>query len=615
MNLPYIQDINRTRNFIDTFGGLNRKISIEENEFSDLCNMSADNYPLLAPRKKRLTIKKFPKTEEVRGFSVKEAVVYVSKVNGVNQLFVNGNQVTSNGDLLTDDTERQFVSMGCRTIVFPDKFFVNLLDTSEKGHLENKIKIEGDFSQSPISLFPCTADGSAYTDAAVSSAEPNEKTNGMVWVDTSGEKSIYKIWDESTKQWAQVSATYIKLSRPNIGKGFSKWDGISITGLSAPEGSSGRIQNQIKALNQSGVIVFDQNDDYLVIAGLLEKATDITSGTVTLERKVPEMDFVIESNNRLWGCRYGLQGDKTVNEIYASKLGDFKNWNAFFGLSTDSYALSLGSDGRFTGAITYLGYPVFFKERCVHKIYGTLPSNYQLITTECRGVARGSEKSLAIVNNILFYHSPIDFCAFDGSLPESISENLGDVIYSSCIAGGVNDKLFVSAMRADGERETLVFDTKKGIWHKESAQEVISFQKDGHVLYYLFKAKDGTYSIKAVDEKFNTVISIETPEKEEDFSWYAESGNIGYYTENHKYVQKIIIRASIGEKAYFALSVSYDDGKFESVLSARKKSGISSFKFPVKLRRCDHFKLRFEGEGDVKFISISKTLIVGSDES
>lgn len=615
MNLPYIQNINRARNFIDAFGGLNRKISIEENEFSDTLNMSADDYPLLAPRKKRLTIKSFSDGEQVSGFSVKEAVVYVSKVGGVNHLFVGGNQVTGAGDLLADDGERQIVSMGCRAIVFPDKFFVNLLDTDEKGHLENKVKIEGDFSQSPISLFPCTADGSAYTDASVSPAEPSEKKNGMVWVDTSGEKSVYKIWDESTKQWAQVATTYIKLSRPNIGKGFSKWDGISISGLSAPAGSTERIQNQINALNQSGVIIYDQKDDYIVIAGLIDAATDITSGTVTLERKVPDMDFVTESNNRLWGCRYGLQGDKTVNEIYACKLGDFKNWNVFLGLSTDSYALSLGSDGRFTGAVTYLGYPTFFKERCVHKIYGTLPSNFQLMTTECRGVASGSEKSLAIVNNVLFYHSPIDFCAFDGSLPESISENLGDVIYSRSVCGGVNDKLFVSAMRADGEREMLVFDTKKGIWQRESGEDILAFQKDGHVLYYLSKGENGTFSIKAVDEKFNTVITSETPEKEESFAWYAESGNIGYYDEYHKYIQKVIIRASIAEKAYFTLSISYDDGKFESILTARKKNGIWGFKFPVNLRRCDHFKIRVQGEGDVKFISISKTLIVGSDDS
>ena len=66
-------------------------------------------------------------------------------------------------------------------------------------------------------------------------------------------------------------------------------------------------------------------------------------------RSVPEMDFVIESGNRLWGCKYGVVDGKAVNEIYASKLGDFKNWNCYAGRSTDSYVATRGSDGPFTG--------------------------------------------------------------------------------------------------------------------------------------------------------------------------------------------------------------------------------------------------------------------------
>ena len=56
-----------------------------------------------------------------------------------------------------------------------------------------------------------------------------------------------------------------------------------------------------------------------------------------------------------------------VNELYACKLGDFKNWNCFLGISTDSYVASVGTDGPWTGAVTYLGNPIFFKETCLHK--------------------------------------------------------------------------------------------------------------------------------------------------------------------------------------------------------------------------------------------------------
>lgn len=67
------------------------------------------------------------------------------------------------------------------------------------------------------------------------------------------------------------------------------------------------------------------------------------------------------------------------------------------GLNTDSYAVTVGAPGRFTGAVTFLGYVLFFKEDCLLKLFGTKPSNYQISQTNCRGVQQGSEKSLVIV--------------------------------------------------------------------------------------------------------------------------------------------------------------------------------------------------------------------------
>ena len=59
-------------------------------------------------------------------------------------------------------------------------------------------------------------------------------------------------------------------------------------------------------------------------------------------------------------------------------LGDFRNWQCFMGLSTDSYYGNLGTDGKFTGAITHMGYPLFFKENCLHKVYGDYPAQFQM---------------------------------------------------------------------------------------------------------------------------------------------------------------------------------------------------------------------------------------------
>lgn len=88
------------------------------------------------------------------------------------------------------------------------------------------------------------------------------------------------------------------------------------------------------------------------------------TGELSVSRTVPDLLFVCENENRLWGC------DKTT--IYASKLGDIFNWNVYDGLATDSYSVDTGSAGSFTACISYLGYPIFFKEDHIYKVYGSV---------------------------------------------------------------------------------------------------------------------------------------------------------------------------------------------------------------------------------------------------
>ena len=99
-----------------------------------------------------------------------------------------------------------------------------------------------------------------------------------------------------------------------------------------------------------------------MLVGLCPAAFTQENVTLRIRRTLPEMDFVCQCENRLWGCRYGRSGDETVNEIYASALGDFKNFRQYLGLATDSWTAAVGSDGPWTGAVNYLGHPIFVKE-------------------------------------------------------------------------------------------------------------------------------------------------------------------------------------------------------------------------------------------------------------
>lgn len=180
------------------------------------------------------------------------------------------------------------------------------------------------------------------------------------------------------------------------------------------------------------------------------------------------MDYICEHNNRLWGCRYGLnRNDDTVNEIYASKQGDFKNWTCYAGISTDSYAVSVGSEEVWTGCTPFGNAVLFFKENCIHKIFGTIPADFQTTEQRVRGIQRGSEKSLCFVNEILFYKSTTDICYYDGSTPVGISGALGEVGYSNAVFGSTRSKLYANMQDEDGKWNMFVYDVGSQMWHKE----------------------------------------------------------------------------------------------------------------------------------------------------
>ena len=108
------------------------------------------------------------------------------------------------------------------------------------------------------------------------------------------------------------------------------------------------------------------------------------SGTIVFRREVPALTRVCVNENRLWGT-----DGKT---IYASKLGDPFNFHVFDGLSTDSWQSGAVDAGEFTACVSYLGYPVFFKEDQVCKVYGDKPSNFQWTPSARLGVKAGCAK-------------------------------------------------------------------------------------------------------------------------------------------------------------------------------------------------------------------------------
>ena len=310
---------------------------------------------------------------------------------------------------------------------------------------------------------------------------------------------------------------------------------------------------------------------------------------LTISRKMPDMDFICENDNRLWGCK----GDT----VYASKLGDVTNWNVFDGLASDSYAVDVGSPGDFTGCITYLGYPIFFKEDVIYKVYGSLPSNFELIRSASLGVAKGSHKSLAIAGEICFYMSRTGIVAYSGSTPQDVFLSFGLDKYTNAVGGSDGRKYYVSMQDKNGEWILAVYDTSFNMWHIEDNTKAIAMVY-ADALYIAGENE----LIKVSDENAN----------EGDFESIAEFAPFTYGTQNKKGVSKIGIRCETEVNATVSVQIKYDSkGEWQEV---RTLSGTTkrSFYLPVIPRRCDHFSLRFVGKGKWRLYSITKEYYYGS---
>ena len=101
----------------------------------------------------------------------------------------------------------------------------------------------------------------------------------------------------------------------------------------------------------------------------------------------------------------------------------------------DSYYAEQGTDGEWTGCAAYSTHLLFFKEDCIHKVYGSKPSTFQIETAQCHALEKGSSKSIAIINETVLYKSRLGIMAYSGGVPVLISENFGTDRYSDAIAG------------------------------------------------------------------------------------------------------------------------------------------------------------------------------------
>lgn len=360
---------------------------------------------------------------------------------------------------------------------------------------------------------------------------------------------------------------------------FSKGDAVTITGCSNSENNK-----------DAEIIIRDKTDEELTFDDNAFTAVENETSEVTISRTVPDLDFICESNYRLWGTH--------GNTIYSSKYSDPFNFQVFDGLVNDSYAIEVGSEGEFTGCIPYSSHICFFKENTLHKLYGTKPSNFQIITVNVYGVQSGSEKSMQIVNEQLLYKGVGGVYAYTGGVPELLSEKFGNKRYSDAVACCDGEKYYISMKQGD-TYNMFAYDVAKSIWLREDDTQAVDMTFfDGKV--YFIDAKGGLYYIDKTADRG-------------DIEWGATFCTMHETMNERKGYSKFHLRMDLSAGAWLAVDIKTDNElKWKQVyLTHNEKARTVSI--PIMPTRCDSIDIRLRGKGQCTIKAFIREFTVGSD--
>lgn len=551
------------------FKGLNRRSFIEPGEMSDMQNLSSDDYPLLAPRKLR--------GEYTMPADLVRPLQIVARYNRIAIIGIDNEENVGFWYDKQRVTKVTGLNISSRMTIINTK----VVFLPQKTYLE---------------LF---SDGSNYVIGDYASLEASVSLSN----------ATVTISNEDAR--VTVPADH----------GFKYDDAINIEGtLTYDSGSESyalpvTLSMLVEDVVNDTTIVLPR-ETFIELTG--DGATNIKlAGTVS--RTMPNLDHVIEWNNRLWGA------SNADNTIYACKLGDPTNWQYFQTTSLDSFYAQQGTDGLWTGVAAYSNHVIFFKQSGMCRVYGTAPSNFQVTSTKCFGVEDGSRLSVVTINDTVFYKSSIGIMAYSGGDPVCISENLGQN-FGNVIAGSEGAKYYASAQRKtrQGGYEVIVFDIDKRLWYREDNLRFKGSCAIGNKLHFIvyddpeLLCSDNIFaspylvSGRPTDDGYINIINPDDPsEKYEDLEWMAQFGPFHEYLEEKKIYSKLAVRFKANDTSSVKVYIAIDEGNWELVkdftLAATNGEVI-----PIIPRRCDRYSIRIEGQGNCEIVSLTRRVREGT---
>ena len=193
--------------------------------------------------------------------------------------------------------------------------------------------------------------------------------------------------------------------------------------------------------------------------------------------------------------------------------------------------------------------------------------------------------------------------AYDGAMPYAVGEKLGRERYYEAVAGAYRDKYYINMRDTHMVWHVYVYDTVKGLWHKEDENCIQDMATTRGELVMARVSPEGT-----------VLENVSNPEgTPEAFDWGVTFGVFGFSYENQKYLSRFNIRAQMSAGATMKMEIMYDsDGEWVDMGTMRCPV-LRTFLLPIIPRRCDHCQVRLKGTGSIKLYSIARVFEQGGD--
>ena len=607
--------VKNTRDLLRAFGGLNETYGCTEAEYSGGMNFSARDFPALSTRLPRRRL------QELAGLNGMYHLNGLLTVCGQDLVYTPdeapAQPVTVKNSVA--DSRKTMVGIGTKILIFPDKVAFDTADGSVA-----PLGAAWEAGSLSVSFAPCDASGNTYEVKDKGTKEPEHPQDGQLFLKLNEPDKPYsaentlEVYSEASGNWTVIPLDYCLVTAEGIGAEFRVWDTVTLTGTGAEQagqwaGLDGdrivygvtettlRLRADPGGEHFYGRLVHNGSSAVWVSMDGTQREEYFPAEGVKAERRVPDLEYLTECDNRVWGC------SSSENVIYACKLGDPTNWFSYRGIAADSYAVTVGSDGPFTGAATCMGYALFFKENALHKLYGSKPSDFQLSSLRCRGVARNAGRSLCVLNETLYYLSADGVMAWDGSLPTKVSTALDAARLSNvqrALGGALDGRYYLCLSRGSGEENTarlLVYDTERGLWQEEDLRAEEMAGTGGQL--YLW---DGQ-ALWAADPS-REPDGQNTDGVEESIPFALTTGDIGMDAPEEQYLSRLTLRLDAEVPSRLEVSVSYDGGPWEKLAEKTVEAKRQSIDLPFVPRRCGTLRLRLEGAGQITLRGLAKTM-------